>query len=219
MKYCEKCKVNIRGNVEHCPLCQHELNGASCERMFPVINLPYKRYTFVVKLLILITVTVGIISFGINLIIPSSGWWSAFVVLGILCFWISFTLAIKKRSNISKAITYQAVAVSAISIFWDIITGWHGWSLDYIFPILCVMTMASMSIIVKATNIPVGDYILCMIADSIFGIAPIIFYLCNLLNVIIPSIICFCASVVSLTAIILFEGRSIKDEITRKFHI
>ncbi len=219
MKYCEQCKVYIRGNCDYCPLCQHELSGQSDERMFPVIAMPYRHNMFFIKLLILITAAAGIISFGINIILPAGGWWSAFVILGIICFWISFSLAIKKRSNIAKAITYQTVVVSLLSVFWDAITGWHGWSLDYILPILCVMTMASMAIIVKVTNIPVGDYILCMIADSIFGIAPIIFYLCNLLNVVIPSVICFCASLVSLTAIILFEGKSIKNEIVRKFHI
>ena len=27
MKYCEKCKVSVRGNAERCPLCNAVLTG------------------------------------------------------------------------------------------------------------------------------------------------------------------------------------------------
>lgn len=55
--------------------------------------------------------------------------------------------------------------------------------------------------------------------DVIFGFLPLVFLIFGGLHVIYPSIISVAISVLSLAAIILFEGENIKEEINKRMHI
>jgi len=58
-----------------------------------------------------------------------------------------------------------------------------------------------------------------LIIDSIFGITPIVFLLTGLLQVVIPTIVCIGVSIVSLSALIIFEGENMKGELKKRLHI
>ena len=219
MRFCDKCKVNIRGTATFCPLCQSELTGEMDAPVYPRIKTLYQRLGLFFKLLILGTVVAGVASVAVNLILPQTGYWSLLVLCGIGCFWVSFFFIIRKRHNLPKSMLYQVVLISVISILWDNLTHWRGWSLDYVIPITCVAAMVSMAVVAKVLHMPVSDYIVCIIADTIFGIVPILFYVFDMVNVVIPSIICISISVISLVTLILFEGKNIRMEIIKRLHI
>ena len=79
MKYCENCKVSVRGNGEFCPLCQHTLIGEGSEEVYPKLPTLFHQHALFFKLLIFITAAAGIICVAINLLLPQSGYWSVFV--------------------------------------------------------------------------------------------------------------------------------------------
>jgi hypothetical protein len=219
MKYCDKCKVTIRSNEAVCPLCQNRLVGTEGEEIYPEVPTIYRQFEMFFKLLILSTILAGVGCVAVNLILPQGGYWSVFVVLGILCFWISLAYAVKKKDNIPKNITVQVVILSLLSIGWDWLTGWRGWSLDFVLPITCIAAMISLSIIARVTKMPAGDYIVYLIVDIVFGIVPLIFYLTGLVGIVIPSVICIALSLLSLSVLILFEGKNMLQEIERNFHL
>ena len=219
MKHCDKCKIDIRGGGKRCPLCQSKLSGESDEVMFPRIATTLEKYMLFVKLLILGTVTAGAAAVAVNLILPETGMWSAFVVLGISCFWIGLVVAYKRRNNLPKNITSQVVLISALCFLWDYVTGWHNWSVDYVLPIACSAGMISLGILARLLNLPKGDYIVCMVLDIVFGTVPLVLFLTGMTTVSIPSVICAGLSVVAFVFILLFEGADIKEEIVRRMHI
>lgn len=219
MKYCDKCKVDVRGKVSLCPLCQNKLSGMEEEEIYPVLPTMYKQFELFFKLLILCTVAAGLSCVAINLIMPNTGYWSLFVVLGIICFWIGLAFAIRKRNNIPRNIVNQVVIVSVLCIGWDVITGWRGWSLDFVIPITCVVALISLAVVAKVTKMPVGDYMVYLFANIAFGIIPIIFYLTGWLRNIIPSVICVAFSILSMVALMLFEGRNLRLELIKRFHL
>ncbi len=219
MKYCENCKVSVRGNGEFCPLCQHTLIGEGSEEVYPKLPTLFHQHALFFKLLIFITAAAGIICVAINLLLPQSGYWSVFVILGILCFWISFSSTIKKRRNIPRTITTQVILTSIFCIFWDIITGWHGWSLDYVIPIVSGIAMLSLAVLAKIKRMPVNDYIVYFILTIILGILPLIFYLTGMLHIFIPSIICIALSLLSLLSLLLFEGKNMRLELRKRLHL
>lgn len=219
MKYCDKCHVNVRGQNRICPLCQGKLSGQSSEIMYPKINSVLKQYELFFKILIFGTVSAGIAALAVNMIIPQSGFWSLFVVLGIMCFWISLGSAFKNRHNLPGNITSQVLLISALSVIWDLITGWHGWSLNFVFPCVCAFAMLSLGILAKLLNLPPGDYQICLTVDIIFGAVPMLFYLTGISDVAIPSVVCTAISIISFVFILLFNGKEIREEIIRRFHI
>ena len=218
-RFCRNCKVNINGVMEYCPLCQSKLDGPEGIRQFPIITSVYKQYEFFFKSLILTTVGGGVLSCAINILMPQTGLWSLFVLLGIVCFWIMLWNVTNRRFNIPKYISTQVFIISIISVIWDFATVWHGWSVDYVIPITCTTAIFALAVTGKVMKLPVESYLACMLADALFGIVPIIFYLTGILGVLIPSVVCVSISIIAFAAIVIFNGKSIVVEVQKRFHI
>lgn len=219
MKECKKCKVFIRGTNKTCPLCQGKLDGEDDEQVFPVIDTVYKKYKLFFKLLILVTVSIGIISSAINLMLPKTGIWALFVILGIVCFWLSMTIAFRNRNNIPKNILHQVIVISLMSLFWDYITGWNGWSLDYVFPITCIVAILSIEVLSLVLKMDNQNYKIYMITNVLLGLGPFVLYLCGVLSVSIPSLICTAVSIIFFAIAVLFYSKDIKRELSKWFHL
>ena len=219
MKQCTKCHVSVRGARESCPLCQSTLSGEGEAELYPEIPTIYRQYTFFFKLLALITISGGVITVMINILNREHGYWSLFVAMGIACFWIILAFAVRKRNNRPKNITYQVFILSIFSIVWDLLTGWRGWSLDFVMPIAFTTGMLALAIIPAIMKIPVSDYILCLIIDGVFGFTPFVFLLLDWVHIIYPSYICIAASIISLITLVLFAGRNMLAEVQKRFHL
>ncbi len=223
MLYCKKCKVSIAGDKQCCPLCKESLSGDAdvSSEVFPIPEMPKYSKHFLLKLISFIAIAAAVINVGINYLVPTSNGvkWSLFVVLGIICAWISTAIVITRRRNILKTINWQLFLVSVFAVFWDYFTGWHGWSLDYVIPFSCIASMTCMYILVLALKIDTRGFVSYLIFDAIYGIIPIIFILTDRLNVTYPSVTCVVYSLISASAIIIFKKRLFVEELTRKFHV
>lgn len=221
MRYCEKCKVSVAGSHRLCPLCQGVLvqRGEDAPEVFPNIPTIHRQHSLFFRLLIFLSVVAGVVSVTVNLMLPQTGGWSFFVVVGIVCLWVSLALAIRKRRNIPKNIMYQVVLAAALSVLWDWITGWRGWSLDFVVPIVCIAAMAAMAVLSKVMPLYVDDYMIYLIIDGIFGLLPLIFYFTGNLNIPYPSLICIAISIISLAGLLLFEGEKMRAELKKRFHL
>ena len=109
--------------------------------------------------------------------------------------------------------------VSVLGFGWDLLIGWRGWSLNFVIPIACSVALLSLAIIARVMKLPPGDYIVYLIVDIVFGIAPLVFYLTGLVSIALPSIICISLSVLTLSALIVFEGKHMLQELTKRFHV
>ena len=76
MKHCDKCKIDVRGEFERCPLCQNKLTGESTPYEFPKVQSFYEKYEKIFKFAILVTSSLSIISIAVNILLPQSGHWS-----------------------------------------------------------------------------------------------------------------------------------------------
>ena len=226
MKYCDKCGVLYRGNNARCPLCgnilkeQTAANDRLPKMIYPNIPTIYKQFNMLIKLLIWSSVIICVVCLTVNIILPTAVFWSLFVIVGVICCWFCLIFAFHKRSNIVKSIAYEVVILSLISVLWDNITGWHGWSLDYVVPIICGLGVLSIAIVTRFMRSSVGSLTAFLFITFVCGIvAPITIYFCRLLTVEIPTVLCVALSVIVLVSLILFEGKNIKLELHKKFHV
>ncbi len=225
MKRCEYCKIEITGEREKCPLCQAELvadrnrAGDDYGERFKYFATVYSQHAFFFKIMIFISVVAAVAVVSINLILPETGLWSLFAVFGIISIWTSLFFAVRKRRNVPKGMLYQVVIVSGLCIAWDFATSWKGWSIDYVVPLLCIAVMITLAVLSRIMEWKIEHMIAYFLIDAVFGIVPIVFYFTGLLSVIIPSIICVACSLISIAAIIVFNGTSIKAELNRRFNI
>jgi hypothetical protein len=153
------------------------------------------------------------------MIFTKESFWSLLVAAGVMSMWISLFFIIRNRNNIAKTILWQVGIISVLSVIWDRSMGWYNWSIDYVIPTVCVLAMIVMAVGAKILKIGVRDLIIYLLIDAIFGFIPAIFILFGWVNVLFPSVICVAVSIISLSALILFEGDNMKAELNKRMHI
>jgi len=206
--------------MEKCPLCMNTLpdGGEIQEKVFPHIPPVYVRH-MAIRIMAFVSVVVIVSSFTISRFFMLFNNWFRYVLFGVISMWISLALVIRKRHNISKNIMWQVTVVSLLSILWDWATDWRGWSLEYLIPIANVSAMVVMYITAKAMRLSVRDYIAYFFLSGLFGIIPILFILFGWVNVVYPSTICVAVSIIFLSAILIFQGENIINELSKRMHI
>lgn len=221
MKTCEKCKISVPDPKRRCPLCQGMLSGGDGTETdtFPQIPTIYRQYSLYFRLLILVSVAAGLISVMVNLLLPQTGWWSLIVVLGILCMWIPLWTAIRKKSNISKNIIWQAFLLSVLIAGWDGFTGWHRWSVNFVIPAICISAMLGIAIVGKVMHQRAEDYIIYLLIDIVFGLVPLVFFLTGLATVGWLCLISVVISGLCLTSVFLFSEINVFQELKKRFHL
>ncbi|MDD2992392.1 MAG: DUF6320 domain-containing protein [Pygmaiobacter sp.] len=220
MQQCNHCKISVTGAPQRCPLCQGELTGIPCgeEEVFPVLGQA-KGMRLFFKIGIFCSSAAALICLAINFMLPGPVWWAGYVVAGLASVWLLVGFALRKRHNIPKTILWLVVLCSVLALLWDHFTTNNGWAIDYAIPIACSGAMVTLMILPRILRMRVSDYLFYLIIDILFGILPLVFYFTGLLNgPLIPSVICVCIALVSLCALLVFEGREMWQEVTRRGH-
>ena len=153
------------------------------------------------------------------MIFPTDVNWPVFVIFGLLSMWLGLIVVVRKRHNIPKTIMWQVTVATLLSVFWDWQTGWRGWSIEYLIPMIYVAAELVMYITAKIMKLSARDYITYALLDGLFGILPILFILLGCVKMLYPSVICIAVSVIFLSAIFIFQGEDIKNEWNKRMHI
>lgn len=219
MKHCSKCKLDVRTNSDLCPLCQNKLTEEDDSVLYPTIPTIYKKFELFFKIWIMASIAVGIACIAINLIIPETGTWWHYAVFGIFCIWVSVFHIIKRRRNVPKAIMNQVFITAVLCIIWDLWTGWYGWSIDFVLPIMFTVAMLGLFIVARVLKMKEKDYLLYLFMVIAFSIITVVFYVLDITNIVIPSIICFSSGIISLAAMIIFDSKNMKEELEKRFHL
>lgn len=219
MLRCENCGISIRGQREQCPLCQSVLTGSGqeSEEVFPVPRR--SRNKLLLRLLFFLGIAAAVICVAVDIMLATPEHWSAFVVLSLLCVWLSVAVVLRKRRNIPKAIVWEVVVLSGMAVVWDAFTSWRGWSVDFAIPCLCIAAMIVLAILTRTLKLEIDDYMIYLLIDALFGVAPLVLLLTGSVTIIYPSVICVTASVISLIAVLMFQGHDLSEEIKRRLHL
>ncbi|MCX7714731.1 MAG: DUF6320 domain-containing protein [Clostridia bacterium] len=189
------------------------------DSVFPYIPTMYNKNSLFIRIIIFASIAASVISVIVNLIVSTKVLWSLFVVGGIMCLWISLAVNIRKVKNIPKVILHQVAVSSVLVLIWDKFTGWHNWSVDYVLPFLFVGANISLGIISKLMKLKTDNIIFYFLMNILFGIIPIGFLASGRLTVLYPSLVSVGCSIIAFSALILFKGGAVKDELESRFHL
>ena len=221
MKRCEKCKIDIVGEHRQCPLCQNQLedDGHIDHDIFPVVESIENRYNLLFKVVTFLTVSLSIIALLFNIYFKAYGWWSLIVIVVLASVWLSIGLAVYKHKSILKYLLYQSLIIILLTVFIDQRFGWHGWSITYVLPSVFTIAMVVMYTLSKVMKLDPGDYMIYLLLDALFGIIPIISIGSDSVISDIPSYICIIVSILSVTGLVVFEGKKMLNELKRRLHV
>lgn len=223
MNYCSKCKVNVEGQGKVCPLCQNTLeiiNDKIDDEVFPRIKSKNRsKFLFVLRLLLLITLGIIIVSSTVNAIFEKTGLWAVYVVSGVGCAWVVATILLILRKNLLKNIFFQTVVIMILSIVWDFATGMHGWAFNFVVPIVLSIATVGVAILTKVLKIQVENYSVYICNLALLNCLLLISLLINLVSLKLPTLICIGVNFLVFAVFVSFEGNKILSDIKRRLHI
>ena len=166
MKFCTRCGLSVTGSGSKCPLCQHTLSddGVESPDVFPRIETISHTHGLLLRCLPFGLISVSIVAVMLDWMFPDKTFWSGFAVAGAACVWISVRIAITGRGNIMKKLLNLSILISPLSVIWDIATGWHRWSIDFVLPCTYLTVMLAITVISRITRMP--DFFAAVWADS-----------------------------------------------------
>lgn len=219
MLFCPKCRVSVVGDKRCCPLCQGELGGEPSADAYP--RPPAEPYSshLILRVVSFCAITLMIVSVALNLIISPAIWWSLLALGAIGCLWVTVAVGITYRRRLFKNLTLQLLFINTAAVLWDVSVGWLGWSIDYVLPCSCMAYMLCIVILSRFIKGPRNSYIIYLVIDCILGLVPIIFVFTGVLHLPVLSVLSAALSLITLCALLFFEGHALKEEITKKLHM
>ena len=112
------------------------------------------------------------ISWVVNLMLPSGFLWAGFVSGGVLCTWLFVMVGYKKRRNLLKNGMWQLLLISAAGLLWDVFTGWHGWAVDFVLPLASLVILAAMTVVARVCRLEENEYLFYLVQIGAFGCIP-----------------------------------------------
>lgn len=146
--------------------------------------------------------------------------WPVFTAAGIASMWLALAIGFVKRYNLMKNAMWQLIIVTVGCILWDAFTGWHGWSVDFVLPSVCMVILLSMFIITKVQRDTAREYMIYFVMAGGYGVLlPLILLLTGAVKFQLISTICVVVCFLFLAALVIFKGKEFREEMHKKFHV
>ena len=196
--------------------------GISCEisdNAFPAYKTPQYPGKKAFQWFSFIAIALAVLCVMANLILTPEMAWAPFSVGGLLCLWVCAAVGYVKRRNVLKNLMWQLVIATLACIVWDALTGWHGWSIDFVFPLATLGVLLAMFIIARARRLETSEYLIYFIMGAGLGLIPFILYVAGALQVIAPSVLCSGLCFLTLVRLLIFRFRDMRQELHKKFRL
>ncbi|SFC49893.1 hypothetical protein SAMN04488102_10866 [Alkalibacterium subtropicum] len=222
MKHCPACHADVKGDWERCPLCHTRLKDTKGQRSedsdFPEVPLKFNRKK-IRQILSLSSIVLIILYFTAHFIWRFQFFNLEYVLFGIMIMWLMMLVIIRKRRNIVKGIVYILFLFSLLSLYFDYINGWLGWSLTFVIPILCISALLAMFISIQVVNLRAEDYVLYLQLAAIVGLIPAVFLLLDWVVFSLPSLLSVVFSLVMSVAVFFKHRQAVIDELEKRMHV
>lgn len=221
MGKCRNCNIEILDHTDRCPLCHSVLEQTEeLENMYPNVRSMMRSFNFLTRIYLFCALLLEAVLITVNYMQPEPKlWWSIITGLVLLYVYVLLRYAILGKSGYrSKVLLLTSIAIlSAVAI--DIVTGYRGWSLDYVLPvgIIAVDVIIIACMLINRRNWQ--SYIMWQILMVLCSILPIIFYYSELEKneflVFLPMAV---SGSLFLGTMIIGDRRAYM-ELKRRFHI
>jgi len=220
MKYCKSCHVHYDTTLEHCLLCNGELEQEGEQvSVYKFSDIMIKSHSkFFYRLFLFANIISAIVSMYLDLRNGLPLTWSLVVSITNLYAIVMFIiLAIPTlwTSKLTKSIIVTAMAIVLLGLaIRD-----YSWAIDYVFPIAVGTNIFLISLLIIVNKKKWYDYFAGLIIITIIGFVPGLFNLLHLTTERLPSFICFSYALVTFLGIVFLPSKSSREEFKRRFHV
>lgn len=224
MKQCKKCGVNINTNENFCPICYGDLKDVSGENVAGFFaekkgeTIVSKKRKKAIKILLFLNIFVISALIFINIKTKTEPW---SLIVGLSCsyVWALVEHTILSHDTPFRKVFLQVLILSSIAFAINKIYSTTDWITNFVFPSLALAAMLFMAIYVlcdKQRKSKIFGFFMISILLMLVSMVMVVFKIDNFktlnqINIIAQGLTCF--------AYILFCGRTILGEASKKFHI
>lgn len=222
MKRCNECNIEIIEDISVCPLCQHGLENISVEskrRMYPLVEFDNQKFMLLIRIFIFISIILAGGLFTINIATYNGVWWSLICGGVIAYFWITVRYSIQNNTNYAAKILVQTIGGMGLCLLSDIVTGYQGWSINYVIPAIILVAYLAIVILMIVNFMNWQSYILFQIALVVFSMILMGLYLLHIITNPILSYVTAGITLIIFIGTIVFGDKKAKTELIRRFHI
>ena len=133
-------------------------------------------------------------------------------------------VVLRRRFNGPRQIFNLLLLVSALIVFTDWFTGYTGYSLDLVVPILCSVTLVCNFIFAFLHSRFTANALVYLLMNIGVGLLPyiLLFFRIDRGRIdghSIPWVNCLIISVVTFLGLVIFKGRDLRSEIAKRLHL
>lgn len=164
-------------------------------------------------------VTMAVLGIMANVLLTPGIWWSIASLAAIFMIWVSLAVGFFKRHNLLKNALWQICLINAGCVLWDRLTGWQGWSVNYVLPITSLIITGFMVAAAKASRLKVQEYMIYFLVSGMIGLLPAALLTAKVVAVAFPSVLCAGISFLFLTMLVIFKWNDLVQELCKKLHL
>jgi len=220
MKYCKTCHVHYDTTLNHCILCNGDLEQVGEKQSTFKYSEMKKKSTsrLFLRLLIFLLVVASIIGIYLDYQEGKNLDWS--LVLAISAMYL---ISLRRAIFVSTIWTSKFVKSNLLTIIAIVLIGLsigsYGWAIEYVLPFAIMVNISIISLLTLINKNKWYDYFSSLIIIVLIGLLPGLFILLKVVSVAWPSFVCFSYSLFSLLGIIFLPSKSSREEFKRRFHI
>ncbi len=221
---CPNCGCAIRGYKAACPLDNEPLlvsvdaRSEEARDLFPATEQKTNRL-LLIRLFAFISLAAFVSSVILDFSLELPLNLPLMTLLGIVSSWSSIGAVVIRRRQVSKIVSWQVTILSLLLVAWDWMLGWQGFSLNFAVPIILLAAQASLYILARALKLESGDYLVYLLLCALLGLVPLLFLIFGWVTVALPSVICVGVSLLMIAGALIFQGGTIKHELSKRLHI
>lgn len=219
MQICNKCGITIRGNKKCCPLCEGKLTGEPEDPAFPVVKRKRLAGISPVKMGVFLFLAFEIVMMAMYYLSDFLFSWIPLSMLAGLVAIVDVLLLGYLHNNILKTITIQTYIGMVICYVVDRLTGYHAWSVVWVFPFAFVGLVIATISVGKGLGMLLGDYVIYLVVDVLLSLTQAIFIALDLNPLPFPAVIIMALLALWALAGLFFRFRTLKNASAKMFHV
>ncbi len=221
MSRCQKCNVIILDDTDRCPLCKNVLESTDVlgVNVYPNAIGVNRRFRLLENLLLFLSIVAGCLMVVINHITDPEVAWSLVVCLILVYANAVVRMAILGKSGyMFKTLTLVILAVLML-LGIDYLTGYQGWSLDYVLPLGILLIDLTLLILTLVNRRNWQSYMMAQILAILLSMIPVGLRLGGIIKFPYLVWIAFATSVFLFLGTLIIGDRRARTELKRRFHV
>lgn len=217
MKRCDKCGINLNGDLDRCPLCQAELTGDPSPAVFPV-NKIRKSGTVALAVLGFVTGAALLVMLfaGYVFSLPWDIVLSACVALAVNYLFVRNIIT--HSPDFLRVVARYFLVLLGIAAIWFVVTGNRAVT-TYVIPGLCLVALVYDTVLLAVfRGTFVSGYAKYLLFDVLLGLAPLALVALDLVTWDVPALVSALGASVFLLGLLVFTRKQLTAEVRKLFN-